>query len=105
MSDQIHLQADALAPSVADFTQDAAAVLGLSAAETAESLGPMLAGGVDPWSATVATLLAPVPEGTAATAAAGGEHATHIATAAAATMSILTTTDQANAGNITTSGT
>lgn len=104
MSDPIHLQADALAPSVAEFTQDAAAVLGLSAAETAETLGPMLTGGVDPWSATVATLLAPVPEGTAATAAAGGEHAAHIATAAGATISILTTTDQANADKITTSG-
>ncbi len=104
MSDQVHLDAGALVPSVHDFTAHAARVLGLSAAETTETLGPLLNRGVDLWSATVATLLTPVPDGTAATAAAGGEHAEHIAAAAHKTISILTTTDRANAEHITASG-
>lgn len=104
MSDQVHLHADALVPSVADFTGDAARVLGLSAAETAETLGPMMTGGVDQFAATIAALLAPVPNGTAATAAAGGEHAAHIAAAAHTTISILTASDQANAAQITAAG-
>lgn len=103
--DQVHLDAHALAPSVAEFTQDAAKVLGMSVQEATDALGPMLAAGVDPWSATVSALLAPVPEGTAATAAAGGQHAAHIAAAATASIAILTATDESNAANIATSTT